>query len=290
MFENLDFEILNDPQYKEDSVREDIIVPILKRLGYTSSGENKIRRGIALTHPFVNIGSTTRKINIIPDYILETENNSKWILDAKAPNENILKSGNVEQAYSYAINSEVRCNIYSLCNGRKLTVFHISEIEPILDIDIKDIDKDWKLVEEVLGPIHIEKPFLKDFHPDFGIHLLKVGSPLDTIFHFIPAFVQNIGKVNDELYTIYSVVNFGEDYGISLDFGKDKFEEFINSVPAILKDYITIKLKNAPYQANFNSLEEMFPISISAKRGTETFTNSNETYIPFQVVQFNNIA
>ncbi|MDM1503938.1 type I restriction enzyme HsdR N-terminal domain-containing protein [Myroides marinus] len=288
MFENLDFEILNNPEYKEDSVREDIIVPILKRLGYSSSGANKIRRGIKLTHPFVNIGSIKRKINIIPDYILETENNSKWVLDAKAPNENILKSGNVEQAYSYAINPEVRCDIYSLCNGRKFTVFHISEIEPILDIDIIDIDKKWNLIEEVLSPTYLEKPFLKDFDPDFGIHLLKLGVPLDTIFYFIPIFVQNIAKVNDELYTIYSVVNYGEDYGISLDFGKDKLEEFINCVPIVLRDYIRKKLKNAPYHANFNSLDEMFPISVGAKRGARIIKNNNETYIPFEITQFTN--
>ena len=34
MFEDLDFSVLDDPSFKEDAVREEIIAPILKRLGY----------------------------------------------------------------------------------------------------------------------------------------------------------------------------------------------------------------------------------------------------------------
>jgi hypothetical protein len=290
MFDDLNFEILNSSEYKEDAVREDIIMPILKKLGYSSSGKNKIKRAIPLTHPFVNIGSTQRKINIIPDYILETENGFKWILDAKGPNEDIIKSGNVEQAYSYAINPEVRCNIYALCNGRKLTAFNISKIEPILEIDIIDIEENWTKVETILSPLHIEKPFLKDFHPDFGLHLLKMGFDYNIPIHIIPAFVQNITKVNDELYTVYSVVYFGKDYGASFDFKPEKLSEFIDSVPEEKKEYILNSLKSNPYKADFNSIEETFAIAISAQRGRIAYVNSNETYIPLEVVKFSNIA
>lgn len=290
MFDDLNFEILNNSEYKEDSVREDIIMPILRKLGYSSSGANKIRRGIPLNHPFVNIGSTQRKINIIPDYILETDNGFKWILDAKGPNESIIKSGNVEQAYSYAINPEVRCNIYALCNGRKFTAFHISEIEPILNIDIENIEENWKEIETILSPLHIEKPYLKDFHPDLGMHLLKLGFGYDIALHILQAFVQNITKVNDELYTVYSVVYFGADYGASFDFKPDKLSEFIDSVPEEKREYIMQGLTNNPYKVDFNSIEETFPIVISAKRGRIVYSNSNETYIPLDVVKFSNIA
>ncbi|MDA6069838.1 type I restriction enzyme HsdR N-terminal domain-containing protein [Flavobacterium sp. AC] len=214
MFDDLNFEILNNPEYKEDSVREDIVMPILKKLGYSSSGKNKIRRAIPLTHPFVNIGSTQRKINIIPDYILETENGVKWILDAKGPNEDIIKSANVEQAYSYAINPEVRCDVYALCNGRQLTAFNIREIQPILQIDIENIDENWREIATILSPLHLEKFYLKDFHPDLGVHLLKSGLDYNVRIHIVHAFVHNITKVNDELYTVYSVVYFGNDYGL----------------------------------------------------------------------------
>lgn len=291
MFDDLDFNILNDPEYKEDAVREDIIMLILKKLGYSSTGTNKIRRGIPLTHPFVNIGSTQRKINIVPDYILETENAKKWILDAKAPNENIIKSGNVEQAYSYAINPEVRCEIYGLCNGRQLTVFHISEVAPLLVIDIEDIENNWSSVEHVLGPLHMEKPNLKDFKPDFGLHLLKAGADKSTTLHFVPAWANSIAKVSDNLYSFFSVLNFGEEtYAGSFDFDKSKYDEFIASVPEDKREFIDNSLKNAPFRVHFESQESSFGLVIEAKMGDDVCTNDNESYIPLEVIKFENIT
>jgi hypothetical protein len=38
LFEKFDFTILDDANFKEDSVREEIIVPILTKLGYSASG------------------------------------------------------------------------------------------------------------------------------------------------------------------------------------------------------------------------------------------------------------
>ena len=59
----LDLVALDDPEFQEDSVREEIIAPILKLLGYSVTGENKIVRSRKLIHPFVNIGS--KKIRLI---------------------------------------------------------------------------------------------------------------------------------------------------------------------------------------------------------------------------------
>lgn len=34
MFEEFDFSLLDDPEFKEDAVREEIVAPILNRLGF----------------------------------------------------------------------------------------------------------------------------------------------------------------------------------------------------------------------------------------------------------------
>jgi hypothetical protein len=252
---------------------------------------NKIRRGIPLTHPFVHIGSTQRKINIVPDYILQTVNKKKWILDAKAPNENIIKSGNVEQAYSYAINPEVRCEIYVLCNGRQLSVFHISEIDPLLVIDVQDLENNWSKVEHVLGPLHMEKPNLKDFNPDFGLHLLKAGADQRTTLHFIPAWANSIAKISDDMYSFFSVLNFGdESYAGSFDFSKAKYNEFLLAVPEDRRQSIDDALKNAPFRLHFGSKEDSFGVAIEAKMGDDIITNENELYIPLEVIKFENIT
>ena len=50
---NFDFRGLKDNhEFKEDSVREVLILPLLKYLGY---GEDNIVRSLTLQHPFLNI-------------------------------------------------------------------------------------------------------------------------------------------------------------------------------------------------------------------------------------------
>lgn len=94
-----------NPDFKEDSVREVIILPILKELGYQ---QNNIIRSKTLQHPYLKIGSKKRPINLIPDYILTINGNHAWVLDAKAPDQQIINSDNVEQVYSYATHPEIR--------------------------------------------------------------------------------------------------------------------------------------------------------------------------------------
>ena len=65
MFKDFDFSLLNANTFKEDSVREEIILPILKRLGYSALPPNQICRSLSLPHPYVYIGSTQQKIYIV---------------------------------------------------------------------------------------------------------------------------------------------------------------------------------------------------------------------------------
>ncbi|WP_017292689.1 DNA methyltransferase [Geminocystis herdmanii] len=131
IFSEINFNtIKNNPDFKEDSVREVIILPLLNSLGYT---ENNIIRSKTLQHPFLKIGSKKRKINLIPDYLLKIENNYAWVLDAKAPNENIKNGDHIEQVYCYASHPEVRSNYFALCNGVEFSLFKTTATDtPIL--------------------------------------------------------------------------------------------------------------------------------------------------------------
>jgi hypothetical protein len=153
LFGSFDFSLLNSPDFKEDSVREELILPILHSLNYSSSGLNQIIRSKTLHHPFVNIGSKRREIYIIPDYLLLVENKPAWILDAKAPSETITSGENVEQAYSYAIHPDVRTNYYALCNGSEFVLFNISSREPILHFYLSEIEKFWQQLYSNLSPV-----------------------------------------------------------------------------------------------------------------------------------------
>lgn len=151
LFGQLDFKtIANDPDFKEDSVREVIILPIIKELGYT---QENIVRSKTLQHPFLKIGSKKRPINLIPDYALKVENNFAWVLDAKAPNQKIINDDNVEQVYSYATHPEIRSNYFTLCNGLEFSVFRTADTDkPVLFFELENIENHWQDLKLLLAP------------------------------------------------------------------------------------------------------------------------------------------
>lgn len=62
LFKGLDFKNLeNREDFKEDSVREIVILPILKELGY---GQENIQRSKNLLHPYLKVGSNRKKNNL----------------------------------------------------------------------------------------------------------------------------------------------------------------------------------------------------------------------------------
>jgi 16S rRNA G966 N2-methylase RsmD len=149
---DFDFSVLDSPDYKEDSVREDIVMPLLASLGYTPSAPNRIIRSRALLHPFVTIGSKRKPVTVIPDYLLEVNNNFVFVLDAKAPDQDVRTGTNVEQVYSYAIHPEIRVNLFALCNGYEFILFDVHESTPLLAFRTADIRDHWSEFYRLLAP------------------------------------------------------------------------------------------------------------------------------------------
>lgn len=151
LFGNIDFKnIATDPDFKEDSVREVIILPIIKALGYS---QENIVRSKRLEHPFLTTGSKKRRITLIPDYVLKIENNFAWVLEAKAPNQKIINNDNVEQVYSYANHREIRSNYFALCNGLEFSIFKTDDdSKHILFFELENIEAHWAELKKLLSP------------------------------------------------------------------------------------------------------------------------------------------
>ena len=150
-FNTFDFKRLNSPDFKEDSVREELILPLIQKLGYQGT---QIVRSKTLKHPFLKIGSKKRPVNLIPDYLFQVDGNFAWVLDAKAPNEDIKSGGNLEQIYSYAIHPEIRTKFFALCNGKEFILFRQDSAEPekaVLYFELRDTDRYWDELERLLG-------------------------------------------------------------------------------------------------------------------------------------------
>jgi len=152
LFGNIDFQsITQNTDFKEDSVREVIILPILKELGYE---QQNIVRSKTLKHPFLKVGSKKkREIKLIPDYLLKVEENFAWVLDAKAPNQQVNDPGNVEQVYSYATHPEIRSTYFAICNGLEFSLYRREHTNtPILYFALDEIEHYWDKLKMYLSP------------------------------------------------------------------------------------------------------------------------------------------
>ncbi|RVD35885.1 DNA methylase [Mesorhizobium sp. M4B.F.Ca.ET.019.03.1.1] len=148
----IDLATLDDPDFKEDAVREEIVHPLLTALGYASSGKNRIIRSKSLSHPFVMIGTTKRPITVIPDYLLSVDEKYRWVLDAKGPRESVTSGDNVLQAYSYAIHPEIRTRLFALCNGKEFALFEVENREPLLLFPLAELAEFWRPLNDLLRP------------------------------------------------------------------------------------------------------------------------------------------
>jgi 16S rRNA G966 N2-methylase RsmD len=152
LFGKLDFKKIGvNPDFKEDSVREVIILPILRKLGYT---QDNIVRSKTLEHPFLTIGSNKKiPIKLIPDYSLKVANRFAWVLDAKSPDEDLNDSDNIAQVYSYAFHPEINSTYFALCNGLEFVLYRTGYTnEPIFKFSVDEIDHYWDKLKTLLSP------------------------------------------------------------------------------------------------------------------------------------------
>jgi hypothetical protein len=291
IFSEFDFNLFNDNDFKEDAVREEIIYPLLKLLGYSASNENKVIRSKTLKHPFYFFGTKKYNVNIIPDYVFEIENEIKWILDAKRPTENIDEGKNVFQAYSYAMHPEIQSEIYGLCNGKKIVIFNIKKHIPILSFEIKDLKKNWNSLKNILSPELIKKPQLKNFHLDLGLFLLKIGEfeGVHTPIDFPLKKVNDITKLDENNYcinSIFGITDFeGKTFMGTFDFSEKLYQELLQLLPKEEKIKIETNLKKQPFRFRMEDVPAV-DLTISALIGQQIRSNENESYLTFDVLGF----
>lgn len=156
VLKDFDFELLNSPKFKEDSVREEITAPLLRALGYSLKKPNVIHRSVTLKDPWLKTGSKKLQLTYVPDYVLEAADSYRWVLDAKAPDENVLDLGHIGQVYSYARHHEIRAKRFALCNGRQLAIFSDDRQEPLLVAGLQELAHHWPAITVLLSPAAFE--------------------------------------------------------------------------------------------------------------------------------------
>lgn len=152
LFPSVNFSTIQDnPNFKEDSVREVIILPLLKELGYK---EENIDRSKTLQDPILKLGSNKKiPIKYIPDYCLKVENSYAWVLDAKAPNESVTSQDHIEQVYCYAFHKEIRSTYFALCNGIDFALYRTqSPDKPVFLFNLDEIEYHFEKLKAYVSP------------------------------------------------------------------------------------------------------------------------------------------
>lgn len=278
--EGFEFEVLDDPDFKEDSVREEIISPIIKAVGYGLTKPSKIIRSKPIKHPFVSIGSARKKITCIPDYLFEVNDRYAWILEAKGPNENILEGKHVEQAYSYAIHSEIRVPLFALCNGREFALYHISEYKPLLHFNMRSIAKYFDNLKRYISPKNVLEADFK-LAKDFGLHLKRLGFHEFKSLVFPDVPIGFIGQLDPDLFTTGSGIKTeeGDRYVMSFDFGVKILNQLTGKIPDEAIDLLMKREEG--HRKNVEFSDGVFRVNIDCRVGDELQENSDEIFLPF---------
>ena len=205
IYNNFDFKCLKDTDFKESAVREELINPLIKKLGYKANGINKIVYDKGLQHPFVKVGSKKRKIIIVPDYLFEVNGIYAWVLDAKAPREIIKEGEHLEQIYFYAIHPDIRADIYALCNGEEFIAFEKDRNEPVLYFKLKDINLHWSKFEKYLNPDYFnsKRKLLKEVS---HLNAMLASQILENKKKSIKTKSENVKKYNERKLLIHKVI------------------------------------------------------------------------------------
>lgn len=169
IFDHIDFN--NILGWNEVNVCEEIITPFIKLLGYSpNDGPNRFLRELPVPHNLTRFGTKSERARVIPDYLVQVNGKNAFVLEAKAPSENIKTGKHVAQAYSYATNIEIKIKRFVLCNGREFIILDTDKEDPLVYFCLGNAtEDDWGKVYQFLSPAAFINPHIFDYKPDYGI-------------------------------------------------------------------------------------------------------------------------
>lgn len=155
------FEPINFEQLNETDVREEILAPLLRRLGYRSGTINNVIREQSLRYPKIFLGRKDPKrdpeLRGKADYICEADGKVRWTIEAKSPAIKVAID-DIEQAYSYSNHPEVRAVYFCISNGHEFKVYQTNlspQSPPLLSILYEEFNEKFDVIKNLLSPAAI---------------------------------------------------------------------------------------------------------------------------------------
>lgn len=165
-----DFNTMN-----ETSVREAIVSPLLKKLGYDYYGaDGKILTEKTLRYERAFLGRKNPKKDppLVgrADYICEVTSYGRWVVEVKGPSEHLSQEV-VEQAHTYASHPEVGASYFLVTNGRSFRLYETAKLDrPALEWEFENQDDNLLRLFNTLSPAAMRKRA--------AITLVDPGKPL----------------------------------------------------------------------------------------------------------------
>ena len=112
----------------EADVREEIIAPLIRELGYQSASAHNVFREQSLRYPRIYSGRKGAQKDFVlrgkADYIREAGGAVRWVIEAKAP-ACPINADDIEQAWTYANHPGVRA-----ASGQSPTFANVQSVNP----------------------------------------------------------------------------------------------------------------------------------------------------------------
>ena len=178
--------------FNEADVREEIIAPLLRHLGYQAQGAANIIREQSLRYPKAFLGRKDPHrdppLRGRADYILEVDRLVRWTIEAK-PSTAPISTDDVEQAYSYACHPEVRAVFFCIINGAELRIYQTNQgpgSPPILALSYSELADAVSRLANVIGPQAIRRD-----HPRVDIDSGEpIGPGLRSVVRIVSGFIE----------------------------------------------------------------------------------------------------
>jgi hypothetical protein len=286
LFRDFNFSLLDDPRFKEESVREELLAPLIKDLGYSNSGNTQVIRNHGLKHPFVSIGSSRKNITIIPDYLMQVNEKPAWIFEAKSPTEDITDTKHIEQAYSYAIHPEIRVNYFALCNGHHFILYNTSRPKPLFHISLRAIDLYRSMLKKLLSPTNVFAYPDETLSKDLGLHIKRIGFKSSDTILIIGSSPLFFMKYDDNLFSYSAPIGDEKTaYLGTFDFDLEVAKQLRPIVGE--RDFIQLMQPTAGRQLRFNLDRKLnLNIRIALPEKDNLIENDREIYLPLSIKEF----
>jgi hypothetical protein len=185
---------MNFDKLNETDVREEVIAPLIRFLGYRSDSEHNVLRELPLKYPLVFLGrKDTKKDRALrgkADYVLEAGRKVRWVIEAKSPAASISQD-DVEQAFTYANHAEVRAVYFIVCNGREFLAYQTNRgpnEPPLLRLTFEESESELGKLRllNLLSPSSI----LRDHPPQFIDGGIPIGQGLRSFARISGGFIR----------------------------------------------------------------------------------------------------